>query len=45
MKDPPENICASPANDNDPFHWEVVIVGPEETPYAGGVFFLNIRFP
>lgn len=43
--DPPEGITAGPINEDDMFLWEALIQGPEGTPFEGGVFPAELRFP
>ena len=44
-KEEPEGIYAGPTDDSDMFRWEASIEGPENSPYEGGTFNLNIEFP
>lgn len=44
LKDPLENITAGPVNDDNIFDWTATLIGPEGTPYSGGLFYLTIHF-
>lgn len=44
MEDPPVNIGVRIIDENI-YLWEAVIVGPRDTPFEGGKFYLNMMFP
>ena len=37
-KEPPANCSAGPINEENLFEWQASIVGPSNSPYAGGFF-------
>ena len=41
----PPIACNAELSDGDLYHWKADLTGPTETPYDGGVFDLDIRFP
>lgn len=43
--DPPDGITAGPSNEDDMFVWEALIQGPEGTPFEGGIFPAELKFP
>jgi ubiquitin-conjugating enzyme E2 A len=43
--DAPAGCSASPANDDNLFSWNATIVGPDESPWEGGIFTLRLQFP
>ena len=45
LTSPPDGITAGPISEDDLFLWEALIQGPEETPFEGGIFPAELKFP
>ena len=43
-KNPPSHCSAEPEDDDDIMHWVATIMGPEGSPYEGGIFNMSIDF-
>ena len=43
--EPPDGITAGPLSEDDLFTWEALIQGPSETPFEGGIFPAELKFP
>jgi len=43
QSDPPQGVSAAP-NENDIMSWTAVMFGPEDTPWEGGTFTLEVKF-
>ena len=45
LTSPPDGITAGPVNEDDLLAWEALIQGPEGTPFEGGIFPAELKFP
>jgi ubiquitin-conjugating enzyme E2 D/E len=45
LRDRPTDFCGGPISEADMFNWQATILGPEGSPYAGGLFRLKVQFP
>jgi len=44
-RNPPDGVSVGLGDDENIFHWELMIVGPPDTLYEGGFFAAKLEFP
>tara|TARA_B110000008_G_C16958634_1_gene559218 strand:- start:1753 stop:2211 length:459 start_codon:yes stop_codon:yes gene_type:complete len=44
-RSPIPHCVAGPISDDDIMHWQAMIIGPDDSPYEGGEFVIDIEFP
>ena len=44
-RNPPDGVSVGLGDDENIFHWEIMIVGPPDTLYEGGLFKAKLDFP
>lgn len=44
-KNPVEGFSAGLVEESNPYEWEIMIIGPPDTPYEGGFFNAIMKFP
>lgn len=42
---PPEGCSAAPLNDSNLFLWNASIIGPDDSPWEGGIYSIRLQFP
>jgi len=42
---PPEGCSAAPLKEDNLFLWNASIIGPDESPWEGGIYSLRLQFP
>lgn len=43
--DPPSGVSASPVSEDNLFTWNATIIGPDESPWEGGIYQVRLQFP